>query len=542
MPASVPYPLVSDIAQGRCLPFIGAGFSKNALLPSGFAMPDWGELTLILARDAKTKAGTQPPLVAQRYEQKFGRVQLVEAIREALHPDKARPGQAHRAFVQLPFDTIYTTNFDLLLEDAYAEATRPFRSLVGELQLPFHAGQTASNIVKMHGDLRHEEHIIVTQKDYDDFMERYPVVATHLSAMLITRTPLFIGYSLSDPDFENIRRVVRSRLGAFERMAYVVQFDVPDDQVEDALSKHIHIISLDSSRPGGRDAELADLFRGIQTQLDTKAGVVLRGSRPDLFEEIDSEMVQTAVESRDQAAILEMTSRLTFVMMPFSKRFDEVYRLAIAPAASDNGLTALRADEIAGTGFVLEQIRTAIQQSRICIADLTGSNANVLYEVGYAQALGKPLVLMATEGAQLPFDIAHLRVIMYGSDFDVARDMLSRAIVLALSDERLKEAVRLLELGQYRATIAAASVVLEHKLRQLVALRAPEEAARFGMGQLLKAARRRRLLTAEMERVLQKVVQIRNRAVHDLDQPVKKDAQVVLTSVRRALDELKSES
>jgi len=505
-------------------------------------MPDWGELTLILARDAKTKAGTQPPLVAQRYEQKFGRVQLVEAIREALHPDKARPGQAHRAFVQLPFDTIYTTNFDLLLEDAYAEATRPFRSLVGELQLPFHAGQTASNIVKMHGDLRHEEHIIVTQKDYDDFMERYPVVATHLSAMLITRTPLFIGYSLSDPDFENIRRVVRSRLGAFERMAYVVQFDVPDDQVEDALSKHIHIISLDSSRPGGRDAELADLFRGIQTQLDTKAGVVLRGSRPDLFEEIDSEMVQTAVESRDQAAILEMTSRLTFVMMPFSKRFDEVYRLAIAPAASDNGLTALRADEIAGTGFVLEQIRTAIQQSRICIADLTGSNANVLYEVGYAQALGKPLVLMATEGAQLPFDIAHLRVIMYGSDFDVARDMLSRAIVLALSDERLKEAVRLLELGQYRATIAAASVVLEHKLRQLVALRAPEEAARFGMGQLLKAARRRRLLTAEMERVLQKVVQIRNRAVHDLDQPVKKDAQVVLTSVRRALDELKSES
>jgi hypothetical protein len=42
---------------------------------------------------------------------------------------------------QLPFDTVYTTNFDLLLEQSYSAAGRPFRSLVGELQLPFHAGQ-----------------------------------------------------------------------------------------------------------------------------------------------------------------------------------------------------------------------------------------------------------------------------------------------------------------------------------------------------------------------------------------------------------------
>src|SRR5262245_20907493 len=253
----VPYPLISDISQGRCLPFIGAGFSKNALLPPGYMMPDWTELTTILARDAKTPPGTLPPVVAKRYEEKFGRVQLIETIREALYPDKARPGEAHRAFAQLPFDTIYTTNFDLLLEDSYTEATRPFRSLVGELQLPFHGGQAISNIVKMHGDLRHEEHIIITKRDYDEFMDRYPVVATHLSAMLITRTPLFIGYSLSDPDFENIRRVVRARLGAFERMAYVIQFDVTPEQVERALEARIHIVSLSSGADTSRDEILA---------------------------------------------------------------------------------------------------------------------------------------------------------------------------------------------------------------------------------------------------------------------------------------------
>jgi hypothetical protein len=90
-------------------------------------------------------------------------------------------------------------------------------------------------------------------------------------------------------------------------------------------------------------------------------------------------------------------------MMPFSKRFDEVYRLLIAPVATNNGLTVLRADEMAGPGFIREQIRTAVQQSRLCIADLTGSNPNVLYEVGYARAAGKPLVLLAEEASTLPF-------------------------------------------------------------------------------------------------------------------------------------------
>ncbi len=208
---NIPIPLISDIAKGRCLPFIGAGFSKNAELPSDLSMPDWAELTAILAQDAKTLDGLSAPMVASRYEEKFGRVQLIETIRDAVHADKARPGHAHRAFARLPFDTVYTTNFDLLLERAYIEEGRPSRSLAGEQQLPFHAGQAAASIVKMHGDLRHEEHIVITQNDYDGFLTRYPVVATHLSAMLITRTPLFIGYSLSDPDFNSIRRVVKDR-------------------------------------------------------------------------------------------------------------------------------------------------------------------------------------------------------------------------------------------------------------------------------------------------------------------------------------------
>src|SRR4051794_22502681 len=116
----IPRPLISDISNGRCLPFVGARLSKNARLPHPPTMPDWNELTAILAQDAGTLPGVSPPAVAERYQQRYGRVQLVEAVRTALFINEARPGKAHRAFARLPFDTIYTTNFDLLLEEAYS--------------------------------------------------------------------------------------------------------------------------------------------------------------------------------------------------------------------------------------------------------------------------------------------------------------------------------------------------------------------------------------------------------------------------------------
>lgn len=166
----IPTTLLDDIAAGKCLPFIGAGFSLNARLPDGCSMPDWPGLTRILASGAGVSEKLGGPAVASAYERCFGRVQLIEAIRQSLHSDVVEPGSAHREFAQLPFDTIYTTNFDLLLEDANGLVRRPFRSLVGELQMPFHGGPLTTNIVKMHGDLRHEEHMIVTEEDYGKFL------------------------------------------------------------------------------------------------------------------------------------------------------------------------------------------------------------------------------------------------------------------------------------------------------------------------------------------------------------------------------------
>jgi SIR2-like domain len=434
---------------------------------------------------------------------------------------------------QLPFDTVYTTNFDLLLEAAYAASGRPFRSLVGELQLPFHAGQTATSIVKMHGDLRHEEHIVLTRKDYDQFLDAYPVVATHLSAMLITRTPLFIGYSLTDPDFLSIKEVVRARLGKFERMSYVIQFDVPLGDMELALGQRIHIVNVTS---GGRtkDERLEELFIATQQKLDTRAGARLRRSRPDIFEEAPPIRSQTSEDEETSAALVQSTSKLCFVMMTFTDPYDRIYRDLIVPAVEDAGLSPIRADEIPATGFIMEQIRAAIQQARLCIADITDRNPNVLYEVGFAEAMRKSVILMASNLSELPFDIAAQRVLWYSTDLSDGRQRLRRAIAHALTEDRFAEAEKLIAAGSPRGAIAVTAVILEHLLHELANRHDIGLRPRLSVREIAASLERAGVIDKNMRLSIDEASSIRNRAVHAIDrEPKQEEAQYILDTVKK---------
>jgi hypothetical protein len=382
----------------------------------------------------------------------------------------------------------------------------------------------------MHGDLRHEEHIILTSKDYEEFLDRYPVVATHLSAMLITRTPLFIGYSLSDPDFNNIRMVVRSRLGRFERMAYIIQFDQTQETLDAALTDHLHVISLSTAEGRTRDELLAEFFVDALRTLDAKSGASLRKSRPDAFEPIGTAVIKnTAGQSKDISPILSSTSRACFVMMPFGEIYDRVYRTLIVPAAEESGLVVIRADEMTTPGLVIEQIRVAIQQTRVCIADVSERNPNVLWELGYAQALNKPTILLASDVTSLPFDIAAMRVLRYGSEPEQRIPALRLAIQHLLSRDLLQEAERLLASGMFRASIAVSSVILEHALRGLMLKHGLNPRPRMAPLQILTLLRAQEILDEQTSRRLRDAIDIRNAAIHRLDEPTAEDAHKVFS-------------
>jgi hypothetical protein len=103
-----------------------------------------------------------------------------------------------------------------------------------------------------------------------------------------------------------------------------------------------------------------------------------------------------------------------FVMMPFADPVGGYYKSLYEPAIEKAKLRAIRADaDIYGTGKIVDQIWDGITSARVLVAELTGRNANVLYELGIAHALRKPVVLVCSNEDDVPFDLRHVRVIYY---------------------------------------------------------------------------------------------------------------------------------
>jgi hypothetical protein len=102
-----------------------------------------------------------------------------------------------------------------------------------------------------------------------------------------------------------------------------------------------------------------------------------------------------------------------FVMMPFGGWFDTYYKDIYTTAIKEAGFEPVRGDELFSTGSVVEQIWEQVVKAKVLLADLTGKNANVFYELGLAHAARKPVVFTAAKLEDVPFDLRHLRVIIY---------------------------------------------------------------------------------------------------------------------------------
>ena len=117
-----------------------------------------------------------------------------------------------------------------------------------------------------------------------------------------------------------------------------------------------------------------------------------------------------------------------FVMMPFGGWFDRYYQDIYVAAVKAAGFELVRSDELFTTGSVVEQIWEQISKSTVLLADLSNKNANVFYELGLANAARKPVVLAARDIDDVPFDLRHLRVIVYDVNEPKWSEKLSKSI------------------------------------------------------------------------------------------------------------------
>jgi hypothetical protein len=155
--------------------------------------------------------------------------------------------------------------------------------------------------------------------------------------------------------------------------------------------------------------------------------------------------------------------KFVFVLMPFDTSFRDIYEVGIKPACKDAGAYCERVDEQIFHENILERVYNQIAKSDLIVADITGKNANVFYEVGYAHALNKKTILLTSDADDIPFDLKHYPHVVYeGSITNLKRELERRlAWYLSQSDKEV------LDLSQSLQYFIAGQLVEEGKTVKL---------------------------------------------------------------------------
>jgi hypothetical protein len=204
MPAwNVPDELADMLRKRRVIPFIGAGFS------SILGLPDWNTLLSRVAEEVQAPLTFEkvyedcqgdPLQIAEYYflisDRSIGPLRF--AIGKALVTTKSPIlSGAHVELVNLGMPQIYTTNFDDLIEQAFHDLKQTVQSVV----LPKHiasAGITSTQVVKYHGDLRHDKTLVLTESSYYERLDFESPMDLKFRSDLLGRSVLFMGYSFKD--------------------------------------------------------------------------------------------------------------------------------------------------------------------------------------------------------------------------------------------------------------------------------------------------------------------------------------------------------
>ena len=207
-----------ELQSGDAALFVGAGLSK----PSGFV--DWKGLLRDIAIELELDVDREDDLIAlaqYHVNDRKGRGHINQLLIEEFTKD-AKLTENHRLIATLPVHTIWTTNYDELLETAFREGHRKPDVKTTQQNLATTLPNRGVVIYKMHGDCRQPHEAVLTKDDYETYGEKREGFSTALRGDLVERTFLFLGFSFTDPNIDYILSRIRGLLGENQRVHYCV--------------------------------------------------------------------------------------------------------------------------------------------------------------------------------------------------------------------------------------------------------------------------------------------------------------------------------
>lgn len=223
--------LAEELEKGKLAVFVGAGVSKNS------GLPDWKELIKDYAeyRGIKEFSSKQFLTIPEEVFERYGSLKYYE-IAEKRFLGKYVPNSIHRILKKMKLTYIITTNYDTLIEDEI----KNLQIVSKDEDLP----HTNSNrmLIKMHGDFKNKN-IVLKKSDYDNYEKNFPLISTLIKGLFTTNTVLFIGYSYSDTNVQQIMNWIKEILKEKTRKAFLVEF-TEEDEKEEQNDGHINRIFL----------------------------------------------------------------------------------------------------------------------------------------------------------------------------------------------------------------------------------------------------------------------------------------------------------
>ena len=223
--------LAEELEKGKLVVFVGAGVSKNS------GLPKWEELIKDYAdyRGIKEFTSKQFLTIPEEVFERYGSLKYYE-IAEKRFLGKYVPNSIHRILKKMKLTYIITTNYDTLIEDEI----KNLQIVSKDEDLPY----TNSNrmLIKMHGDFENKN-IVLKKSDYDNYEKNFQLISTLVKGLFTTNTVLFIGYSYSDTNVQQIMNWIKEILKEKTRKAFLVEF-TNEDSKEEENGEQINKISL----------------------------------------------------------------------------------------------------------------------------------------------------------------------------------------------------------------------------------------------------------------------------------------------------------
>ena len=224
--------IADALYEDRGMIFVGSGISALS------TKVDWFELLRPLADDLGItidKDHEDLPLIAQYIvnEHTGNRGPLINAISKTFN--KSFPLNIyHKALSTTKVSTIWTTNYDTLLEQAFSEFLVDVK--INDDAISRNVIKSDIELLKIHGCISksHHDEIIITQEDYEDFLDNKPAISQRLCNDLLKKSFLFIGYSYRDPNIRNIMISAR-RLAKRTTQEHYLIIDKPKDEKAEVL-------------------------------------------------------------------------------------------------------------------------------------------------------------------------------------------------------------------------------------------------------------------------------------------------------------------